>query len=264
MRRRPAPLDALRPGSPRRPRAPAALDRTAKLYVGGKQARPDSGYSYAVLDPKGREVGLAGLGNRKDIRNAVEAAAKAVVLGRGDRAQPGAGALLRRRELERARRRVRAAPARHDGRFGARRGGRGRSVDPPRLLLRRLRRQVRRRGPRDALALRHAGDERALGRDGDRLPGRSAAARLRLARHAGDRDGQLRRRRPVVAPSLERDRSSIPSSTRRMFPPASSTSSPAKRTRSPRRSPSTTASTRSGTSATRRARRRSRPFRPAI
>jgi aldehyde dehydrogenase (NAD+) len=52
-------------------------DRTAKLYVGGKQARPDSGYSYAVLDPSGREVGLAGLGNRKDIRNAVEAAAKA-------------------------------------------------------------------------------------------------------------------------------------------------------------------------------------------
>jgi aldehyde dehydrogenase (NAD+) len=53
------------------------LDRTAKLYIGGKQARPDSGYSYAVLDPKGREIGLAGLGNRKDIRNAVEAAAKA-------------------------------------------------------------------------------------------------------------------------------------------------------------------------------------------
>jgi aldehyde dehydrogenase (NAD+) len=52
-------------------------DRTAKLYVGGKQARPDSGYSYAVLDPAGREAGLAGLGNRKDIRNAVEAAAKA-------------------------------------------------------------------------------------------------------------------------------------------------------------------------------------------
>jgi aldehyde dehydrogenase (NAD+) len=54
-----------------------AIDRTAKLYIGGKQARPDSGYSYAVTDPKGREVGLAGLGNRKDIRNAVEAAAKA-------------------------------------------------------------------------------------------------------------------------------------------------------------------------------------------
>jgi aldehyde dehydrogenase (NAD+) len=52
-------------------------DRTAKVYIGGKQTRPDSGYSYAVLDPAGREVGLAGLGNRKDIRNAVEAAGKA-------------------------------------------------------------------------------------------------------------------------------------------------------------------------------------------
>ncbi|MBC7799570.1 MAG: aldehyde dehydrogenase family protein, partial [Gemmatimonadaceae bacterium] len=51
-----------------------ALDRTAKLYVGGKQARPDSGYSYAVFAAAGNEVGQAGLGNRKDIRNAVEAA----------------------------------------------------------------------------------------------------------------------------------------------------------------------------------------------
>src|SRR5271166_3458413 len=57
------------------------LDRTAKLYVGGKKARPDSGYSYAVLDPGGREAGLAGLGNRKDVRNAVEAAAKALFWG---------------------------------------------------------------------------------------------------------------------------------------------------------------------------------------
>ena len=51
-----------------------ALDRTAKLYIGGKQARPDSGYSYSVRDYRGRVVGQAGLGNRKDIRNAVEAA----------------------------------------------------------------------------------------------------------------------------------------------------------------------------------------------
>jgi aldehyde dehydrogenase (NAD+) len=50
------------------------LDRTAKLYIGGKQARPDSGYSYAVLSASGASVGQAGLGNRKDIRNAVEAA----------------------------------------------------------------------------------------------------------------------------------------------------------------------------------------------
>ena len=53
------------------------IDRTAKLYVGGKQARPDSGHSYTVRDAGGAPVGQAGLGNRKDIRNAVEAADKA-------------------------------------------------------------------------------------------------------------------------------------------------------------------------------------------
>jgi aldehyde dehydrogenase (NAD+) len=53
------------------------IDRTAKLYVGGKQARPDSGYSYSVTGPDGAPVGQAGLGSRKDIRNAVEAAGKA-------------------------------------------------------------------------------------------------------------------------------------------------------------------------------------------
>ncbi len=58
---------------PANPEAPG-LDRTAKLYVGGKQARPDGGYSRAVWSPKGRLLGHAGLGNRKDIRNAVEAA----------------------------------------------------------------------------------------------------------------------------------------------------------------------------------------------
>ncbi len=50
------------------------LDRTAKLFIGGKQARPDGGYSRAVFSPKGKLLGHAGLGNRKDIRNAVEAA----------------------------------------------------------------------------------------------------------------------------------------------------------------------------------------------
>ncbi len=50
------------------------LDRTMKNYIGGAQARPDSGYSYPVLDAKGRLVSEAGFGNRKDIRNAVEAA----------------------------------------------------------------------------------------------------------------------------------------------------------------------------------------------
>jgi len=50
------------------------IDRTAKLFIGGKQARPDGGYSRAVWSPGGRLLGHVGLGNRKDIRNAVEAA----------------------------------------------------------------------------------------------------------------------------------------------------------------------------------------------
>jgi aldehyde dehydrogenase (NAD+) len=51
-----------------------SLDQTAKMYIGGKQARPDSGYNRPVLGPKGELVGEVGEGNRKDIRNAVEAA----------------------------------------------------------------------------------------------------------------------------------------------------------------------------------------------
>jgi aldehyde dehydrogenase (NAD+) len=56
---------------------PPAIDRTVKLYIGGKQVRPDSGYSMEVRSPEGRLLGEASLGNRKDIRNAVEAAHKA-------------------------------------------------------------------------------------------------------------------------------------------------------------------------------------------
>ena len=54
-----------------------AIDRTAKLFISGKQTRPDSGYSHAVTGAAGTVTGQVGLGNRKDIRNAVEAAAKA-------------------------------------------------------------------------------------------------------------------------------------------------------------------------------------------
>jgi aldehyde dehydrogenase (NAD+) len=57
--------------------ATPAIDRTVKLYIGGKQARPDSGYSIEVRSTDGRLLGEAPLGNRKDIRNAVEAARKA-------------------------------------------------------------------------------------------------------------------------------------------------------------------------------------------
>ena len=57
------------------------IDRTAKLYVGGKQARPDGGYSRPVVTPEGALIGEVGEGNRKDIRNAVEAARKAASWG---------------------------------------------------------------------------------------------------------------------------------------------------------------------------------------
>jgi len=50
-----------------------ALDRTAKLYIGGKQVRPDGGYCFEVQSPAGELLGLAARSNRKDVRNAVEA-----------------------------------------------------------------------------------------------------------------------------------------------------------------------------------------------
>ena len=53
------------------------LDRTAKLFIGGRQVRPDGNYSRAVLSSDGRLLGEVGEGSRKDIRNAVEAARKA-------------------------------------------------------------------------------------------------------------------------------------------------------------------------------------------
>lgn len=56
---------------------PFEIDRTAKLYIGGKQARPDSGYSRAIMGANGEFLADVGEGNRKDIRNAVEAAHKA-------------------------------------------------------------------------------------------------------------------------------------------------------------------------------------------
>jgi aldehyde dehydrogenase (NAD+) len=54
-----------------------AIDRTAKLYINGKQTRPDGGYSTPVINPAGQRIGEASEGNRKDIREAVEAARKA-------------------------------------------------------------------------------------------------------------------------------------------------------------------------------------------
>jgi len=51
-----------------------AIDRTPKLFIGGKQTRPDAGGSRRVESPGGALLGEVAEGNRKDIRNAVEAA----------------------------------------------------------------------------------------------------------------------------------------------------------------------------------------------
>lgn len=50
------------------------IDRTTKMYIGGKQSRPDGGYSTVVHGSNGQYLGEVSKGNRKDIRNAVEAA----------------------------------------------------------------------------------------------------------------------------------------------------------------------------------------------
>ncbi len=78
-----AKLEAAEPAAPLPAPVPAGaassggIDRTPKMYIGGKQARPDSGYSRPVLGANGELLGEVGDGNRKDIREAVEAARKA-------------------------------------------------------------------------------------------------------------------------------------------------------------------------------------------
>ncbi|MCF8504161.1 MAG: aldehyde dehydrogenase family protein [Caulobacter sp.] len=74
--RPPAPVAVA--AAPRVPDAPpaAGIDRTAKHYIGGRQTRPDGGYSRPVHGVDGRLLGEVADGNRKDIRDAVEAAHK--------------------------------------------------------------------------------------------------------------------------------------------------------------------------------------------
>src|SRR6059058_4457736 len=70
-RSRPVPRSALR--VPRSQPLPP-IDRTYKLFIGGAQVRPDQGYSRKIVAPSGALVAEVAEGNRKDIRNAVEAA----------------------------------------------------------------------------------------------------------------------------------------------------------------------------------------------
>ena len=53
------------------------IDRTPKLYIGGKQKRPDSGYSFNQLTSNNKFICDIGRANRKDVRDCVEVAAQA-------------------------------------------------------------------------------------------------------------------------------------------------------------------------------------------
>ena len=79
---KPKPLAQIKPMAEPDTLLVEGLDRTAKLFIGGKQARPDGGYSRAVVSARGKLLGQIGIGNRKDIRNAVEAAQAAKGWGR--------------------------------------------------------------------------------------------------------------------------------------------------------------------------------------
>ncbi len=55
-----------------------SIDRTPKLYIGGKQKRPDSGYSFSSYDSHNNFICDVPNANRKDVRDTVEVASKAV------------------------------------------------------------------------------------------------------------------------------------------------------------------------------------------
>jgi aldehyde dehydrogenase (NAD+) len=54
--------------------AAVGVDRTPKLYIGGRQARPDAEYTLPVRAHDGTLMAEVPRGGRKDVRNAVEAA----------------------------------------------------------------------------------------------------------------------------------------------------------------------------------------------
>src|SRR5579885_648094 len=72
-REAPAPTDRRAP-SPVPASSLPPVDRTYKLFIGGRQVRPDAPYARRITAPDGTPLGEVALGNRKDIRNAVEAA----------------------------------------------------------------------------------------------------------------------------------------------------------------------------------------------
>ncbi len=107
-------LERVAPANARRSaRRVPAIDRTPKLFIGGKQVRPDGGYTRRDRRREGAAwSGEVGEGNRKDIRNAVEAAPPGVAgVGEGHGPPARADPVLRRRESVGAGRGIRRAPS---------------------------------------------------------------------------------------------------------------------------------------------------------
>ena len=182
-----------------RPTALPPIDRTPKLYIGGKQVRPDSGYSLPVLDAAGERIGEVGHGNRKDIRNAVEAAHKAAGWARAT-AHNRAQVLYYIAENLAARARSSPSAQRSFGRRVAGASARWRSPSSGSTPTPRGRTSTTGWCTTRPYPQRHARDARADRRDRRRLPRRlrrcSGSSRRCSPR---DRDGQHRGRGPVRA-----------------------------------------------------------------
>ena len=227
------------------------IDRTPKLYIGGKQARPGLGLQpRRCTTPRGRPDRRGGRRQPQGHPQRRRGGARRGQAGPGRPAHNRAQILYYIAENLSARAdEFAAAICAHDRPRADAAAQRGRGGDRAAVHLRRLGRQVRRRGAQHADPQRHAGDARADRRDRHRLPGRVPAARLRLA--ASRRRSRMGN--TVVLVPSERYPLRRPTSTRCSRPPtcpaAWSTSSPARATRWRRCWPSTTTSTRCGTSA---------------
>ena len=163
------------------------IDRTAKLYVGGKQARPDSGYARPVYAKGGEPVGGGRRGQPQGHPQRRRVSASGSRLGHHGRAQPGANPLLPRGESRLSARRICRAHQAPDGQ-GWEAGGRG--VDRTAVRLCRLGRQIRGRRAQPADPGHRRRHGRAARRHRHCRAPDPAAARLGGAAGAGAGHGQ--------------------------------------------------------------------------
>ena len=239
---------------PRPSSSAGGIDRTAKLYH-RRQAGAAGRRLFAAgrSRRKGKLVGEVGDGNRKDIRNAVEAARKAPKAGR--RPPPTTARRSSTTSPKTSSARATNSPTGSSRMTASSRQSRRREVDAAIERLFAYGAWADKYRGRACIAPPFRGVALAMnepiGVVGMRLPGRAAAARLRLADGAGDRHGQPRRRRarasaPAVATDFYQvlDTSDVPAGVVNIVTGAPSAVWP-------RRSPSTTTSMPSGISATR-------------